>query len=104
IEPTGPVTSYGYIRPGKKLNGASVHAVDAFVEKPDTATAAMYVAARYLWNSGNFLFRAATMLSEIERFEPVMAEAAKTAAAGLTRDLAFMRLAPEPPARSAVKT
>src|SRR5262249_58273698 len=59
IEPTGPVTSYGYIRPGKKLNGASVHAVDAFVEKPDTATAAMYVAARYLWNSGNFLSLAA---------------------------------------------
>src|SRR5262249_42398802 len=28
IEPTGPVTSYGYIRPGKKLNGASVRAVD----------------------------------------------------------------------------
>jgi mannose-1-phosphate guanylyltransferase / mannose-6-phosphate isomerase len=24
IEPTGPVTSYGYIHPGKKLNGASV--------------------------------------------------------------------------------
>jgi mannose-1-phosphate guanylyltransferase/mannose-6-phosphate isomerase len=40
IEPTGPVTSYGYIRPGKKLNGASVRAVDAFVEKPDAATAA----------------------------------------------------------------
>jgi mannose-1-phosphate guanylyltransferase/mannose-6-phosphate isomerase len=58
IEPTGPVTSYGYIRPGKKLNGASVRAVDAFVEKPDAATAATYVADRYLWNSGNFLFHA----------------------------------------------
>src|SRR6516165_11969574 len=32
IEPTGPVTSYGYIRPGKKLNGASVRAVETFVE------------------------------------------------------------------------
>jgi mannose-1-phosphate guanylyltransferase/mannose-6-phosphate isomerase len=37
IEPTGPVTSYGYIRPGKKLRGASVRAVEAFVEKPDAA-------------------------------------------------------------------
>src|SRR5215510_15072000 len=95
IEPTGPVTSYGYIRPGKKLNGASVRAVDAFVEKPDAASAATYVADRYLWNSGNFLFHAATMLSEIERFEPVMAEAAKAAVAGIARDLDFMRLAPE---------
>jgi dolichol-phosphate mannosyltransferase len=46
IEPTGPVTSYGYIRPGKKLNGASARVVEAFVEKPDAATAATYVADR----------------------------------------------------------
>ena len=43
-----------------------------------------FVADHYLWNSGNFLFHAATMLSEIERFEPVMAEAAKAVVAGLT--------------------
>ena len=104
IEPTGPVTSYGYIRPGEKLNGASVRAVEAFVEKPDAATAATYVADHYLWNSGNFLFHAATMLSEIERFEPVMAEAAKAAVAGLTRDLDFMRLAAEPFARAPMKS
>src|SRR6476659_1330312 len=68
IEPTGPITSYGYVRPGEKLKGASVRAVDAFIEKPDAATAATYVADRYLWNSGNFLFHAGTMLSEIEHF------------------------------------
>src|SRR5215831_15183608 len=78
--------------------------VDAFVEKPDAATAATYVADRYLWNSGNFLFHAATMLSEIERFEPVMAEAGKAAVAGLTRDLDFMRLAAEPFARAPMKS
>ncbi len=33
IEPTYPATSYGYIRPGEKLNGATVRAVEAFVEK-----------------------------------------------------------------------
>jgi mannose-1-phosphate guanylyltransferase len=37
------------------------------IEKPDAATAATYVADCYPWNSGNFLFHAATMLSEIER-------------------------------------
>jgi mannose-1-phosphate guanylyltransferase/mannose-6-phosphate isomerase len=96
IEPTHPATQYGYIRPGKKLNGASVHVVEAFVEKPDAATAAGYVADRYLWNSGNFLFHATTMLGEIERFEPAMAEAAKAAVKGLTRDLDFLRLAAKP--------
>src|SRR5499426_243788 len=104
IEPTGPVTSYGYIRPGKKLNGASVRAVDAFVEKPDAATAATYVADRYLWNSGNFLFHAATMLAEVERFEPAMAEAAKAAVAGVARDLDFLRLPPEAFARAPKKS
>jgi mannose-1-phosphate guanylyltransferase/mannose-6-phosphate isomerase len=104
IEPTHPATNYGYIRPGEKLNGASVLAVEAFVEKPDAATAASYVADRYLWNSGNFLFHATTMLNEIERFEPAMAEAAKAAVSGLTRDLDFLRLAAEPFARAPKKS
>jgi mannose-1-phosphate guanylyltransferase/mannose-6-phosphate isomerase len=95
IEPTHPATNYGYIRPGEKLNGASVRSVEAFVEKPDAAMAAGYVADHYLWNSGNFLFHAATMLSEIERFEPAMAEAAIASVRGLTRDLDFLRLAPD---------
>ena len=81
-----------------------VHAVEAFVEKPDAATAATYVADGYLWNSGNFLFHAATMLAEIERFEPEMAEAAKAAVKGLTRDLDFLRLAAEPFARAPKKS
>ena len=104
IEPTHPATNYGYIRPGGKLNGASLFAVEAFVEKPDAETAAGYVADHYLWNSGNFLFHAATMLAEIERFEPAMAEAAKAAVAGLTRDLDFLRLAAEPFARAPKKS
>src|SRR6478736_463998 len=104
IEPTYPATNYGYIRPGKKLNGSSVQAIEAFVEKPDAATAATYVAEGYFWNSGNFLFHAATMLAEIEHFEPIMAEAAKAAVDGLARDLDFLRLAPEPFARAPKKS
>ena len=93
IRPTAPATKYGYIRPGAKLNGAAVLAVEAFVEKPDAATAARYVAEDYLWNSGNFMFRADVMLDEIARFEPAMAEAARAAVAGMTQDLDFLRLA-----------
>src|SRR5262245_34496194 len=44
IKPTRPATNYGYIRPGRKLNGGTALAVDAFVEKPDAAKAATYVA------------------------------------------------------------
>ena len=104
IRPTAPATSYGYIRPGAKLNGAAVFAVDAFVEKPDAATATRYVSENYLWNSGNFMFRADVMLDEIARFEPAMAEAARGAVAQLTKDLDFLRLAAEPFARAPKKS
>jgi mannose-1-phosphate guanylyltransferase/mannose-6-phosphate isomerase len=104
IKPTAPATNYGYIRAGTKLNGGATLAVEAFVEKPDAATAARYLAENYLWNSGNFTFRASVMLDEIERFEPTMAEAARAAIAGVTGDLDFMRIAAEPFARAPKKS
>jgi mannose-1-phosphate guanylyltransferase / mannose-6-phosphate isomerase len=104
IEPTRPATSYGYIRPGEMLNGTSVRTVKAFVEKPDAGTAAKYMAEGYLWNSGNFLFRAMTMVGEIERLEPAMAEAVKEAIGGMKHDLDFLRLAAEPFARAPMKS
>jgi mannose-1-phosphate guanylyltransferase len=75
IELYHPATNYGYIRPGAQLNGAS-GVRSTFVEKPDIDSGG-YVADHYLWNSGNFLFHAATMLGEIERLEPDMAAAAR---------------------------
>jgi mannose-1-phosphate guanylyltransferase/mannose-6-phosphate isomerase len=96
ITPTHPATNYGYIRPGAAFDDTAVRTAEAFVEKPDAATAAGYMADGYLWNSGNFLFQAATMLDEIERFEPEMATAAKEAVAGIRQDLDFLRLAAEP--------
>src|SRR5438552_3027614 len=104
IKPSAPATSYGYIRPGAKLNGGATRAVQAFVEKPDAATAARYMADKYLWNSGNFMFRADVMLDEITRFEPAMAEAARAAVAEMTQDLDFFRLAPEPFGRAPRKS
>src|SRR4029077_573052 len=104
ICPSPPATNYGYIRPGARLNGSAVLAVEAFVEKPDAATAARYVADNYLWNSGNFMFRADVMLDEIARFEPAMAEAARAAVDAMTRDLDFLRLAPEPFGRAPRKS
>jgi mannose-1-phosphate guanylyltransferase/mannose-6-phosphate isomerase len=68
VHPSGPATSYGYIRPGAKLDGSAAHEVAAFVEKPDQATAARYVAEGYLWNC-DFLFRADRMLDELAHFE-----------------------------------
>ena len=65
----------------KPIGKNGVHAVKSFVEKPDAATAARYVRDGYLWNSGNFLFRADVLLSELARLEPEMAEAIEAAVA-----------------------
>ncbi|EJW10692.1 Mannose-1-phosphate guanylyltransferase (GDP) [Rhodovulum sp. PH10] len=92
ILPTAPKTSYGYIRCGAALSVEGVSRVDAFVEKPDAATAARYVAEGCLWNSGNFLFPAETLLSELSRFEPDMAHAVVAAVERAKDDLGFVRL------------
>ena len=104
INPTFPATHYGYIRPGSKVNGGAALAVEAFVEKPDAETAGGYVAESYLWNSGNFAFRADIMLEEIARYEPDIAAAAKLAVEGMARDLDFLRLPAEPFARAPKKS
>jgi mannose-1-phosphate guanylyltransferase / mannose-6-phosphate isomerase len=96
ITPTFPATNYGYIRPGAALDGGTALAVRSFVEKPDAATAGRYVAERYLWNSGNFVFRSDVMLGEIARFAPDIGTAAQAAVGGMTKDLDFLRLASEP--------
>jgi len=65
IRPTRPDTGYGYIRLGSAVAGTSVYRTQAFVEKPDRATATSYLnAGNYLWNSGMFLFSTAALLDE----------------------------------------
>ncbi len=103
IRPSEPKTSYGYILPGRAI-GDSVNEVERFVEKPDAATAAKYVKDGYLWNSGNFLFRADVLISELERLEPEMAAAVEDAVDKATNDLGFLRLDPEAFARAPQKS
>jgi mannose-1-phosphate guanylyltransferase/mannose-6-phosphate isomerase len=91
ITPSAPKTSYGYIRRGKPI-AQDVFAVDAFVEKPDAETAARYISQGYLWNSGNFLFRADVLLDELKTYEPSMLKAVEEAIAGAASDLGFLRL------------
>jgi mannose-1-phosphate guanylyltransferase/mannose-6-phosphate isomerase len=91
IKPNAPKTSYGYILPGDKIAG-DVHKVARFVEKPDAAIAQQYVHDGYLWNSGNFLFRADVLLAEMRRLQPAIVEAAENAIARAKSDLDFLRL------------
>ena len=104
IKPTGPKTSFGYILPGDPIGADGVFAVKRFVEKPDAATAARYLHEGYLWNSGNFLFRADVLLSELARLAPEMSAAITEAVAKASADLGFLRLEPEAFARAPQKS
>ncbi|MBN8968215.1 MAG: mannose-1-phosphate guanylyltransferase/mannose-6-phosphate isomerase [Rhizobiales bacterium] len=94
VRPDSPSTEYGYIRPGDPISG-DVSAVASFVEKPDAATAATYVAEGYLWNSGNFMFSAGALIDEYARVDTASVEAVRDAVAGAGRDLEFITLQPE---------
>ena len=93
VVPTGPETGYGYIRRGAAMADAGAFKVDSFVEKPDLATAQSFVAdGGYYWNSGMFLFQAATYISELKQFQPAIAAATEAAVSQAYRDMDFCRL------------
>ena len=72
IRPTRPETGYGYLRRGQARPDGSF-AVEAFVEKPDAATAARYLAdPAYSWNAGIFVFRADAFLDALGRHLPLV--------------------------------
>lgn len=76
IEPTRPATGYGYVELGPALDGfEDAYRANAFKEKPDEESARRYLeSGQYRWNSGMFVWRAATVLDCIRRYEPEVHE------------------------------
>jgi len=94
ITPSHPETEYGYIRAGLGW-GSAGHAkhVDGFVEKPARDKAQRFIdSGQFYWNSGIFLFPAATLLEELEKCHPSMLAACRKAVRAGSHDLGFLRL------------
>ena len=91
VKPERAATEYGYISPGERVEGA-VRSVASFVEKPDAETAARYVKDGYLWNSGNFMFRADVLLAEYRVVDSASVDAVTRAVDQAQNDLAFVNL------------
>jgi len=90
-----PETGYGYLRRGEPLAGG--FAIREFVEKPDLARAAAYLASgEYSWNGGIFAFRAGHLLAELAAHRPDMARLVQEAVAGGATDGACFHPAAEP--------
>ena len=85
IRPTFPATGYGYIHRGPEVarrQGVPAYRVQAFREKPAQELAEQFVAAGdYYWNSGIFVWKAATILDELRRQRPALAGAVERIAA-----------------------
>lgn len=86
LSPTRPETGYGYIqRTSEELcrarTGVAFRAA-GFAEKPDQATAEAYVASGdYLWNASMFVWKASTLMAEVERLIPDLAAGVRRIAA-----------------------
>lgn len=87
IRPTYPAEIFGYIHRGVKLEfeskrarpsptpvpAAPTYTVKQFREKPNAAIAKKYVdSGEYYWNSGIFVWRAATILNALRQRQPEM--------------------------------
>lgn len=72
VVPTRAHTGYGYLHLGDPVPGhEDVFAVREFREKPDAETAERYLTSgEYWWNSGMFVWRAATLLRELAALQP----------------------------------
>jgi mannose-1-phosphate guanylyltransferase len=82
IKPSSPSSEFGYIKCVEPKNYSycrgEIYKVEAFREKPDEKTALKYLEqGNFLWNSGMFVWKAATILENISRFLPETVEPLK---------------------------
>lgn len=85
MRPNRPETGYGYIKRGEEIAPGVFRAL-SFVEKPDAATAARYLAdGGYDWNGGIFLFSAGALRAALGRHAPDIASGVDAALARAER-------------------
>ena len=95
IKPTSPNTGFGYIQSKKPLNFKSAHGseIERFIEKPNRSLAKEFILdERYTWNSGMFVFKARTIISEINKYYPEIIKCCKKSFESSKDDLEFKRI------------
>ena len=98
VKPFSPETGYGYIEAIQNIKNNSLEPVqiNRFIEKPNKEKAINFIKdERYFWNSGIFLFKASTILKELEKFQPRLLELCKISIRNSSNDFDFQRLEKE---------
>jgi mannose-1-phosphate guanylyltransferase len=89
-----PATEYGYIRPAR-VDREGCASQSRALSKSPTKTAEPYIAQGYLWNSGNFVFRAGICSTNIARSTRRPSPRRKAAIEKAGIDLGFVTLVTE---------
>ena len=94
IKPTGPETGYGYIETYCEISDQiSSTKIKKFVEKPSFDKAKTFIEGNHhLWNSGIFLFKASTILKELNKYEPDLIKTCEESIKKGLVDLDFFRV------------
>lgn len=82
IKPTRPETAYGYIQTNRaekvKVEDWEAYGVKTFTEKPDADLAKVFLeSGEFLWNSGIYIWNIKTIMEELERYLPEIADSFK---------------------------
>ena len=95
VRPKSPETGYGYIEfePTNYCSSNKSYRINRFIEKPNLEKAKeIFKKDNYLWNSGIFLFKAKSILGELNKFEPKLLSECKKSLFKASKDLDFIRL------------
>ncbi|MBC8038721.1 MAG: mannose-1-phosphate guanylyltransferase [Rhizobiales bacterium] len=81
VKPREAATGYGYLKIGEPIDAAKQQfRVETFVEKPERERAEQFLSSgQYAWNSGIFMFEAATLIDAFEKFHPEILAACREA-------------------------
>ena len=94
ISPTSPEIGYGYIESQDEITrNVVVSNIKRFIEKPTQTVANELINNKhYTWNSGIFLFKASSIVKELNKYEPVIVDICKKSLDDSTKDLDFQRI------------
>ena len=94
VVPTFPETGYGYIESFEELTNLNKSSsIKRFIEKPKEENAKEFIKSNlFTWNSGIFLFKASTLISELNQLAPKVFDICKKSIECAVNDLDFLRL------------
>jgi len=94
IEPSRPETGFGYIEAKDIISKDNkISAINNFIEKPNKEVANKLIKDNhFFWNSGIFLFKASSIIKELEKFQPNIVQICKKSLKKDMSDFYFRRI------------